>query len=105
MTRDEGIVTSLEWRIGVGHWLLPGTNTDPNRLQLAPFIDYGKGVNNGRGTPNPRDLTSVGIGLRWSANDHLSAQLYWAEALATVPEGTEHSLQDDGVHVQISVNY
>ena len=105
LTRDEGIVTSLEWRIGVGHWLLPGTNTDPNRLQLAPFIDYGKGVNNGRGTPNPRDLTSVGIGLRWSANDHLSAQLYWAEALATVPEGTEHSLQDDGVHVQISVNY
>ena len=105
LTRDKGLATSLEWRVGVGHWLLPGASGDSNRLQLIPFIDYGKGVNVGRGTPNPRDLTSVGIGLRWSADHHWSAQLHWAEALTTVAEGEEYSLQDDGIHVQIKFTH
>ena len=104
LTRDKGIVTSLEWRIGIGHWLLPGAESDADHLQLAPFIDYGKGINTNRGTPNPRDLTSVGMGIRWSVNRHLSAQLYWAEALTTVTTGTEHSLQDDGLHARVRLH-
>lgn len=104
LTRDNGVATSLEWRIDVGHWLLPGiySDADAGSLQLVPFVDYGNGWNARGDTPDPRDLASVGIGLRWSSR-HLSAQVYWAEALDRVEStGEEDSLQDDGVHFQFA---
>lgn len=103
LTRDNGLATSLEWRVDVGHWLLPGVDSgaDASRLQAVPFIDYGNGWNSGRDTPDRDELISVGLGLRWSVSRHWSAQLYWAEALNTVASDSEYSLQDDGVHFQL----
>jgi hemolysin activation/secretion protein len=35
-------------------------------LELAPFFDYGRGWNAVGSTPDPIDISSVGIGLRWA---------------------------------------
>jgi hemolysin activation/secretion protein len=35
-------------------------------LELAPFFDYGRGWNALGSTPDPLDIYSVGMGLRWA---------------------------------------
>jgi len=58
LVRDDGFVASLEVRVPI--W----TAGEGLSVQLAPFFDYGRSWNVDRGQSPPREICSVGIGLR-----------------------------------------
>ncbi len=105
MIRDNGLTASLEWLMPIGH--LPfGSLSEPGegKIELIPFIDYGRGWNNDDSTPVPKDISSVGLGLRWLPTKNTHVQVYWAKALRNIdnPENQEHDLQDEGLHFEIN---
>jgi hemolysin activation/secretion protein len=102
LVRDSGVIASLEGRIPVAKLPLPAISTGDNdgTLQLAPFVDYGTGWNKRSPTPRPRDLSSVGVGLRWEVSDRLSMQLYYGYALRHI-HVTGRDLQDNGIHFRL----
>ncbi len=104
MTSDNGLITSLEWRIPVWHLKIPGLSTKPadGLVQICPFYDYGKGWNTDMEDPSPDNLSSVGLGARWTVNEKINAQMYWGHALRDADVSTEYDLQDDGIHFEIS---
>jgi len=61
LVRDNAFLASLEARVP-----LVRNARFADYLELAPFYDYGRAWNTGTDTPNPLDLASVGIGLRWA---------------------------------------
>jgi hemolysin activation/secretion protein len=77
-------------------------------VELAPFADYGRGWNRKGPTPDPQDLSSVGIGLRWAATIpwpvpiRPQLEVYWGHALRNIKtQGGD--LQDKGLHLQFVV--
>ena len=105
LTRDNGLVVSLEWRIPVGKLRIPklSKETEDGTIQIAPFFDYGRAWNADSDTPDPRDISSVGIGVRWAPSRHLNAEVYYGHALRNLPEPEDDDLQDDGIHFEISL--
>ena len=95
IVRDQGVVTSLEVRVPV-----PILEGRIGAIQLAPFVDYGYASNRRNPTPDPDDLASVGIGLRWALGP-AEAELYWGHGLVGVD--TSGDLQDDGVQFRVGV--
>jgi hemolysin activation/secretion protein len=101
LVRDMGGATSLEARI-------PLLKADDGRpiLQLAPFVDFGRSVVRRRGvTPHPRNLASVGVGLRWSITRRIHFQASWAEELRRVTEPDDRDLQDTGFQFRLLVDF
>lgn len=105
LVRDNGVIVSLETRIPlVQHaaWA--------DYLQLAPFVDYGQAWFTDDDTPDPRDIYSAGIGLRWGltvASDPLpttmTLEVYWGHPIQDVDTDGD-SLQDDGFHFQFAIS-
>jgi hemolysin activation/secretion protein len=61
LVRDNAFLASVELRVPLlrnSRWA--------DYLELAPFFDYGRGWNAVGSTPDPIDISSVGIGLRWA---------------------------------------
>jgi hemolysin activation/secretion protein len=99
LVRDYGYDVSLEYR----HPLIKDAS-GRSILTLAPFIDAGGGNNNELPEgPNPKDIYSAGLGLRWDPTPKIHAELYWGHAFRDV-DNDDDSLQDDGVHFLISAN-
>lgn len=105
MTTDSGLVSSLEWRIPLATLKIPGLSKGANDglLHLCPFFDLGWGWNSDAEDPDPDIIYSAGLGLRWSVNERIYAEIYWGEALEDVENDAETDLQDDGIHFQISI--
>jgi hemolysin activation/secretion protein len=61
LVRDNALLASVELRV-------PLVRNAPwaDYLELAPFFDYGRGWNAVGETPDPIDISSVGLGLRWA---------------------------------------
>ena len=99
LVRDYGYDASLEYR-----YPLIKDASGRSILTLAPFIDTGGARNrelpNG---PNPDDIYSAGLGLRWDPTPKIHAQVYWGHAFRDVHNDTD-TLQDDGVHFLVSAN-
>jgi len=103
LVRDNAFLTSLEARVP----LVRNTRW-ADYLELAPFIDFGRAWDTARQTPDPQDIASVGIGLRWAATVPLlvplrpTLEVYWGHKLrdVTTPGG---NLQDMGVHFQVTL--
>jgi hemolysin activation/secretion protein len=103
LVRDNAFIASLEARV-------PLLRNKPwaDYLQLAPFVDFGTGWNTDRPTPDPKTLSSVGLGLRWGVS--LTAplklrprfELYWGKALRNI-DYAEYDLQNDGIHFQFVI--
>ncbi len=97
---DNGIFASAEVRLPIARFS-PGSNL----LQLTPFIDFGT-VWNRQGRPNSAGelkndtLLSVGLGLRWQLEDHLTARLEWGIPLIDIG-GERNSWQDNGIYFSI----
>jgi hemolysin activation/secretion protein len=61
LVRDNALLASVELRVP----LVRNTRW-ADYLELAPFFDYGRGWNAVGSTPDPLDISSVGMGLRWA---------------------------------------
>lgn len=95
---DNAWVVSLELRVPVFEEYF-----GPGKLQFAPFIDMGRGWNEKVSTPEPDYITGVGAGFRWKPAPGTNVMLYAGIALRNVDHpGTEHDLQDDGIHFLLS---
>jgi hemolysin activation/secretion protein len=100
LLRDRAIITSLETRVPLIQNVFWA-----DFLELAPFVDFGRGWNRQRNTPDPQDISSVGVGVRWGLTTSSPVvirpqfELYWGHRLRKVdkPGG---SLQDNGIHLQ-----
>jgi hemolysin activation/secretion protein len=104
MTTDNGVISSLEWRVPVTKLKFPWLSKSPNdgEFQLCPFFDFGKGWNTDRSDPDPSYIYSVGLGARWYIGKDILAEIYWGQSLKDAPISGERDIQDDGIHFQIS---
>lgn len=100
LLRDQALLTSVEMRVPLirdVRWA--------DFLELAPFVDFGAGWNKERSTPEPKNLTSVGVGLRWAVTLSWPVpirpqfELYWGHRLRKVEKPAD-TLQDHGIHLQ-----
>ena len=105
MLRDRAALTSFEVRLPVI------SNTSwADYLELAPFIDYGKGWLVNLKTPDPKDISSVGWGVRWALSFlrpipiRPSFEMYYGYRLRKVVN-PENSLQDHGFHLQFALEF
>ena len=98
LVRDSGCAVSVEWRYPlVRRQASPGPS---EVLQLVPFMDYGQAWNKGEGQSDNK-LHSAGLGLIYTPNRRLSAELYWARDLAAAALDKRENLQDQGLHFRI----
>jgi hemolysin activation/secretion protein len=103
LLRDKAVLTSFEAR-------LPVVNNAAwaDYLELAPFVDFGRGWDVNLKTPQPKDLESVGAGLRWALTFewpvHIRPQFeaYYGYRLRKVLNPNT-SLQDHGFHLQFGI--
>ena len=96
---DNGIFTSVEVRRTILQ-----ISEGQGRLQLIPFIDYGKGWNSaGRSNPEPSSLASFGIGLQWQQGDDLTARIDWGIPLIDV-DSRDRTWQENGILFTVQWN-
>jgi hemolysin activation/secretion protein len=70
-------------------------------LQVAPFVDFGVGWNNGdRPNPDSNALVGVGIGLIWQMGDTLNARLDWGIPLVDI-DIEKNSLNEQGIYFSL----
>ena len=64
LLRDQAILTSS------GNHRVPVIRDTfwADYVEFAPFVDFGTGWNKNRPTPDPRQIASVGVGLRWASH-------------------------------------
>ncbi len=105
LVRDNGAVASIEFRFPVFTLPIPGISRGPadGRVQFATFYDFGWSKNENGASPDPRTISSAGIGLRWDPHQKIHAQVYWGIPFRNVDEGGEHSLQDSGIHFLLNM--
>ena len=105
MLRDKAVLTSLEMRLPV-----IGNTAWADYLELAQFVDFGKGWDVNLKTPDPKDIASVGVGLRWALTFlrpipiRPQFEMYWGYRLRKV-FNPENSLQDHGFHLQFGIGF
>lgn len=96
-TTDNGVFASVEMRLPL--FEAPSLNST---VQIAPFIDYGLGWNNGgRADPDPNHLLSIGTGLLWQTSDRITARLDFGIPLID-PGDEGSSLQEAGILFSIT---
>jgi len=106
LVRDNGWVTSLEFRLPIFRLPLPRISHGPEEgmVQLAPFADFGRSWNTDEPTPDPKTISSIGLGVRWDPSPSIHAQLYGGLALRNI-DTAEHDLQDSGIHFALRLFY
>lgn len=104
LVRDNGISSSLEWRVPIFRLPIPmlSQNSDDGQVQFATFFDFGWSENLDLPNPNPKTISSAGIGVRWSPSRKIHSQLYWAIPFRKI-ENDPHDLQDSGIHFRVSM--
>jgi hemolysin activation/secretion protein len=106
LVRDNGALVSLESRIP-----LIRNRRWAEYLQVVPFFDVGWGWQTRGNTPSPKNLASVGLGLRWAMRWTTSSSLplesefefFWGYQLRDI-ETSSDNLQDHGIHLQFTMN-
>ena len=105
VSADQGAQLSLEWRASLAE-ILPFWETSLPELkavQVVPFMDIGYAQNKGTTKLTANKLHSVGLGLRWSMGDLYHFRADYGHALETGPDQPTQTLQDNGVHISMSV--
>ena len=97
IVRDSGAIASLELRVPLLRYA-----DGRDRLQIAPFVDWGKGWNHEE-TFGLRWLASVGVGLRYALGDRATFAVYWGGKLRHVDDQNGGGLQNSGVSVEMNV--
>jgi len=97
LVQDNALLGSVEIRVPV---LRSATRGD--YLWLAPFTDYGRSWQAQIPTPNPKNLSSTGIGLIWDIMQGSRFEIYWGHRWTHV-DNPHDDPQDVGVHLQLVV--
>ncbi len=107
ISTDNGLVASIEWRVPVFRLRIPGLSRSPEqgRIFLCPFVDFGQGWNTDNHAPDPDHLSSAGLGIIWSIDKRISAEISYGKALRTHDVDEEHDLQDDGIYFELSAAF
>jgi hemolysin activation/secretion protein len=101
LLRDNAFLGSVEIRIPIVRnvaWA--------DTLELAPFVDYGRGWNTRPPTGEPLDISSAGMGLRWAKTFRVpivwrpQLEVYWGHPFRDIDTGSDRDLQDSGIHFQ-----
>ena len=92
LVTDSGILGGIELRIPV--------TSNPNTLQLTPFIEFGTGWNNDEPDPENTTIASLGLGLRWLIGNAISVRLDYGIPLVDV-DNEGDSLQENGLHFSL----
>jgi hemolysin activation/secretion protein len=96
LVADTGFVTSLEGRIPLF------TSSDGNlRLQIAPFLDYGKVKNRYGEDPDPDHIASTGLSLLGTAYRRVDFGLIYGYAFQDFDD-PDNDIQDDGISFTVS---
>ncbi|NEQ98291.1 MAG: ShlB/FhaC/HecB family hemolysin secretion/activation protein [Cyanothece sp. SIO2G6] len=91
---DNGILFSGEIRVPVAR-----VREWDALLQVTPFFDFGRGWNVDDLDPDPNTLASVGLGLRLTVSDRLTARFDWG--LPVIGDSDGNTLQEDGVYFSV----
>ena len=104
LIRDNALIVSMETLIP-----LVQHHRWADFVHLIPFVDFGRGWNRKVETPDPTNLASIGLGVRWAATAHLvipiraQLEVWWGHKLLDVDtEGG--NLQDKGLHLSFLVS-
>ncbi len=99
LVRDDAVLASFESRFPLVRFA-----SGEDRLQFAPFMDFGHAWNAKGPSAAPHTLASVGVGLRWMIlpQDRARLEVYWGQQLNHIRSG-EGNLQDQGIHLQFVV--
>ncbi|ULA69797.1 MAG: ShlB/FhaC/HecB family hemolysin secretion/activation protein [Nitrospira sp.] len=99
LVRDDAVLASFESRFPLLRF-----PSGEDRVQFAPFVDFGHAWNAKGDTPDLRTLASVGAGLRWMIlpQERARFEMYWGQQLNHV-RGGEGNMQDHGIHLQLVV--
>lgn len=105
--RDNGASSALEWRVPVFQFPIPGLSDSmaDGIVQLATFLDFGWSENSATMFDESEIIGSWGLGLLWEPSAKINAEFYWGLPFYPVKEGTEHDIQDYGIHFQINAQY
>ena len=105
ITTDNGMTTSLEWQVPLFTLKVPYLSKSEldGEIQAVPFFDYGYGWNAQGDNPDPDELYSVGLGLRWHISAESVFETYWGHALTNIEEYDAYDIQDDGFHFRFKV--
>lgn len=90
---DNAVVGALEFRVPVYR-----SDATATRIDIAPFVDVGRGWDDRGGGASDKALVSVGVGLRAEVGRSTSIEISWGHALRNRPGGFADDLQDSGVH-------
>jgi hemolysin activation/secretion protein len=96
LVRDSGWIASLEYRHPVLRDLFSDTN-----VQLAIFSDYGKAWFEDFSTPDPKNIGSAGIGVRFDTHRRLFGELYYAHPFRKI-DYNGNDIQDIGIHFNLT---
>lgn len=106
LTRDHGMVASVEWHVPVGQVRIPRLSEEnQGQVTLVPFLDYGSGGNVDLPENGPDFISSAGLGVLWQPHAQLNLELFWAKPLQTVADSQDHDLQDEGIHFRLDLNF
>jgi hemolysin activation/secretion protein len=106
ITRDNGVLASLEWSVPVVRWPVPwlSDGQEDGQIAVVPFADYGCGWDYLDEYNEPIDLASVGLGVQWRIGRNSGIDLRFAKALISRESLTyDKVLQDDGIHFSVRV--
>ena len=96
---DNGLFTSVEVRRTILQ-----ISEGQGRLQLIPFIDYGRGWNSSeRSNPETSSLASFGVGLQWQQGDDFTARLDYGIPLIDV-DSRDRTWQENGILFTVQWN-
>ncbi|MDJ0682794.1 MAG: ShlB/FhaC/HecB family hemolysin secretion/activation protein [Xenococcaceae cyanobacterium MO_167.B52] len=92
---DNGFLASAELRIPI----IKGFS-ESGIVQIVPFVDYGKGWNNSDvPNPNPQNLASFGLGLRWQEKN-FNFRLDYGIPLMDI-DSRDKTLQEQGIYFSL----
>lgn len=95
LVRDNGWLVSAELRRPVATQAISN-----GTLQLSAFADLGRGWNKNGPSPRPDSISAAGLGLLWSSQSGVSAELFGAVPFRTADNGRD-DLQDKGIHFRL----
>ena len=92
LVTDNGVAVSVEYQLPLLR--------EPEKLKLAPFVDFGVGWNSGTQNGDLSTLLGTGVGLQWQPSDRFNVRLDYGIPLISASEGS--SLQENGFYFSIN---